>query len=89
VLTLWGAVPREAAVRQTLCADIVGFSLHGAVRVEAHDRKRLKQLCRYITRPALSGERIQLNAASQVEIKLKTPGRDGTAHREISPLQFN
>jgi hypothetical protein len=42
------------------------------VRVEADDRKRLEQLCRYITRPALSDERIQLNAAGQVELKLKT-----------------
>jgi len=33
------------------------------VRVEAHDRKRLEQLCRTITRPALSDERVQLNAA--------------------------
>ena len=32
---------------------------HAPVRVEAHDRKRLEQLCRYITRPALSDERDQ------------------------------
>ena len=50
-LTLHGGMPREAAARQPLCADIVGFSLQAAVRVEAHDRKRLEQLCRYITRP--------------------------------------
>ena len=36
------------------------------MRVEANDRKRLEQLCRYITRPALSDERVQLNAAGQV-----------------------
>ena len=36
---------------------------HAAVRVEAHDRKRLEHLCRQITRPALSDERVQLNAA--------------------------
>jgi hypothetical protein len=46
VLTLRGATPRKPAVRQPLCADIDGFSLHAAVRVEAHDRKRLEQLCR-------------------------------------------
>jgi hypothetical protein len=53
-----GALPREATARQLLCADIDGFSLHAAVRVDAHDRKRLEQLCRYITRPALSDERV-------------------------------
>jgi len=65
-----------------------GFSLHAAVRVEAHERKRLEQLCRYITRPALSDERIQLNAAGQVELRLKTPWRDGTTHLVMSPLEF-
>ena len=75
-------------MRQPLCADIDGFSLHAAVRVEAHDRKRLVQLCRYITRPALSDERVQLNAAGQVELKLKTPWRDGTTHLVMSPLEF-
>jgi Putative transposase. len=79
-------MPREAPARQPLCADIDGFSLHAAVRVEADDRKRLEQLCRYITRPALSDERIQLNAAGQVELKLKTPWRDGTTHLDGSRL---
>jgi hypothetical protein len=88
VLTLRGSTPREAAARQPLCADIDGFSLHAAVRVEANDRKRLEQLCRYITRPALSYERVQLNAAGQVELKLKTPWRDGTTHLVMSPLEF-
>jgi len=46
VLTLRGAMPREAPARQPLCADIDGFSLHAAVRVDAHERKRLEQLCR-------------------------------------------
>ena len=82
VLTLRGAMPREDAARQPLCADIDGFSLlHAGVRVEAHERKRLEQLCRYITRPALSDERVQLNTAGQVELKLKTPWRDGLAGR--------
>ena len=67
MLTLRGAMPRETAARQPLCADIDGFSLHAEVRVEAHDRKRLEQLCRYISRPALSDERVQINAAGQVD----------------------
>ena len=57
-------MPRDADFKQHLCADIDGFSLQAAVRVEAHDRKRLEQLCRYITRPALSDERVQINTAS-------------------------
>jgi hypothetical protein len=88
VLTMRGAVPREGEARQPLCADINEFSLHAAVRVKAHDSKRLEQLCRHITRPALSDERVQLDAAGQVELKLKTPWRDGTTHVVMSPLEF-
>ncbi|EHR71157.1 Putative transposase [Burkholderiales bacterium JOSHI_001] len=72
---------------QPLCADIDGFKLYAAVRVEAHDRKRLEQLCRCITRPTLSGERVQPNAVEPVEFKLKTPWRDGTKHLVMSPLE--
>ena len=75
-----GAVPRETTARQPLCAHIDGFSLHAAVRVEAHDRKRLEQLCRHITRSALSDERMQLHAAGQVELR---PRRRGAAAPRI------
>jgi hypothetical protein len=88
VLTLRGAMAREGMAHELLWCDIDGFSLHAAVRVEAHERKRLEPLCRYITRPALSDERVQLNAAGQVELKLKTPWRDGTTHLVMSPLEF-
>jgi len=58
-------MPREAAVRQPQCADSGGFSLHAEVRIEAHDRRRLERLSRYIARPALSDERIRVNAAGK------------------------
>ncbi len=59
-----------------------------AVRVEAHGRQRLEQLCRYITRPPLSDERVPLNAAGQLKLKPKTPWRDGTTHLVMSPLEL-
>lgn len=74
VLTLRGAIPLEGWKRQPLCADIDGFSLHLAARFEPHDCKRLEQLCRYITRPTLSDERGQLNAAGQVELNSRLLG---------------
>ena len=88
VMTLQGAMPRDADFKQTLCADIDGFSLHAAVRCDADDRQALEQLCRYITRPALANERVQTNAAGQVVLKLKTAWRDGTTHLVMSPLEF-
>jgi hypothetical protein len=77
VLTLRGAMAREGMARELLCSDIDGFSLHAAVRVEAHERKRLEQLCRYITRPALSDERVQLNTAGHVVPSSRPPGATG------------
>jgi len=62
--------------------------LHAAVRVEAHDSQWLEQLCRYISRPALSDERAQINAAGQVDLKLKTPRRDGNTNLVMSSLVF-
>ena len=88
VLTLQGAMPRETEFKQTLCADIDGFSLHAVVRCGADDRQALEQLCRYITRPALANERVQTCAAGQVDLKLKTPRRDGTTHLVLSPVEF-
>ena len=38
MLTLQGAMPRKPGFKQTLCADIDGFSLRSAVRCAADDR---------------------------------------------------
>ncbi|MBC7942533.1 MAG: transposase [Chitinophagaceae bacterium] len=77
VLTVQGAMPRDADFKQHRCADIDGFSLHAAVRCGVDDRAR-----------RWSNERVQTNAAGQVVLKLKTPWRDGTAHLVMSPLEF-
>jgi len=88
VLTVRGAMPRDADLRQRLCADIDGGSLYAAVRCAANDRQSLEQPCCYITRPALATERVQTNAARHVVLKLKTPWRDGTTHLVMSRLEF-
>jgi hypothetical protein len=68
-----------------LCADLQGFSPHAAVHGDADDRQALEQLCRYFTRPELANERVQCNAAGRVVLKLKSPWRDGSTHRAMSP----
>jgi hypothetical protein len=57
-------MPRDAAPKQDLRADIGGFSLHAAVRCGADDRQTREQLRRYITRPALANERVQTHTAA-------------------------
>ena len=39
-------------------------------------------------RPAIANERLSVNHAGQVVLKLKTPYRDGTSHLVMSPLEF-
>ena len=63
VLTVQGAMPRDADFKQRLCADIDGFSLHAAVRCGADDRQALEQL---ITRPALANEGVSERSAGGV-----------------------
>ena len=36
-------MPRETEFKQTLCADVDGFSLHAAVRCGADDRQALER----------------------------------------------
>jgi Putative transposase len=53
-----------------------------------NDAQNRCRLCRYIIRPALANDRVKINAKGQVELKLKTPWRDGTTHHVMSPLEF-
>jgi len=88
VLSLQYAASRAAPMTQPLCANAHGFSLHAGVRCAAEQRSELEHLCRYITRPAIANERLSVNHAGQVVLKLKTPYRDGTSHIVMSPLEF-
>jgi hypothetical protein len=44
---------------------IDGFSLQVAMHCGADDSQALEQLCRYITRPVLTNERVQTKVAGQ------------------------
>jgi hypothetical protein len=45
-------------------------------------------MCRHISRPVLTDERVQTSAAGQVVPKLKTPCREEATHLGMSPLEF-
>ena len=70
------------------CVDAQGFSLHAERRLAINQRHKLEQLCRYITRPAIANERLAVNPAGQVVLRLKTPYRDGTTQIVMDPLEF-
>lgn len=65
-----------------------GFSLYaGVVAAKGHERDKLERLCRYISRPAVSEQRISLTPNGNVRYQLKTPYRDGTTHVIFEPLE--
>ena len=65
-----------------------GFSLHAGVSCKSYERKKREHICRYISRPSLSEERLSVNNQGQVIYKLKTPYQNGTTHIVLSPLDF-
>jgi hypothetical protein len=67
---------------------MAGFSLHAGVAARADERKKLERLCRYISRPAVSEQRLSLTPNGNVRYQLKTPYRDGTTHVIFEPLDF-
>ena len=58
------------------------------MRCEAHDRQGLEQRCRYITRPAISNERLSINHRGQVVLKLKTAWRIGASRMRKTRAGF-
>ena len=74
VFSLQTLLPRGAQQEgQERLAQANGFSLHAGVAAEAGDRGKLERLCRYITRPAISAQRLSLSAQGNIRYELKSP----------------
>ena len=80
-------IPKSQKLKPFL-SQYSGFSLHAGVSCKSHERKKRERLCRYISRPSLSEERLSLNIQGQVVYKLKTAYRNGTTHIVLDPLDF-
>ncbi len=78
----------ELAHPKGLCAAEHGFSLHAATTAGADDRAGKEALCKYILRPPVAQDRIQLVADDLVRLTLKRPFSDGTFALEMDPLSL-
>jgi hypothetical protein len=87
VFSLQTVPAREEEPRKGV-AQYAGFSLHAGIGVEADQREKLERLTRYVSRPPVSVERLDLTAQGQIRYRLKTPYRDGTTHIVLEPLDF-
>ena len=67
VFTLQTIEPRQdQGVESDHVANVAGFNLHAGVMSETHDRNKLEILCRYITRSAVSEERLALTDQGKI-----------------------
>ncbi len=67
-------------------AAVKGFSLHGEVTVGIQERDKLERLIRYVARPSVALERMDLTDSGQVIYRLKKSFSDGTTHVLFSPM---
>lgn len=65
-----------------------GFSLHAGIDIAPGQRQKLERLCRYVSRPPVSIDRMALTSSGHVRYTLKTPYRDGTTHIVLEPLDL-
>lgn len=87
-LTLQTLPNRDKGRESEFLARHSGFSLHAGVACQAHERKKLERICRYVSRSSVSEERLSLNARGQVVYKLKKSYDNGTTHIVLDPLDF-
>jgi len=65
------------------------FTLHANTYIAPLDRKGLEKMIRYLCRPALATERVELLENDEVvRLRLKTPWRDGTTHIRMAAAEF-
>ena len=71
-----------------LCASLDGFTLHAATRVGAQDAKGREKLLRYVLRPAVAQDSVEILPNGLVRKTLKQAFADGTVAVEMDPLSF-
>ena len=69
-------------------AEVGGVNIHAKVVVDGRDRKHLERLCRYVARPPLSQDRLELHGDGRVRLGFKPAWRDGTHAVLLDPLDF-
>src|SRR5690606_5853981 len=69
-------------------AEALGVNVYAKQLVDGRDRKQLERLCRYVMRPPLSQERLEVRPDGTLELTLKSVWKDGTRALVLQPLDF-
>jgi hypothetical protein len=82
-----GSIGEEAIPTSELSATLGGYSIHANTYVHKNNRTELERLCRYVLRPPVAEERIELRGENVV-YKFKSQWRDGTSAIVLSGPEF-
>jgi hypothetical protein len=80
--------PHALAYDKPLCASLDGFTLHAATRAGAIDQAGREALLRYVLRPPIAQERVDLRPDGLLRITLKKAYADGTVAVDMDPLSL-
>ena len=80
--------PRPLAFDKPLCASLDGFTLHAATKAGEVDVAGREALLRYVLRPPLAQDRVELLDDGLVRIALKRAYADGTVAVDMDPLSL-
>src|SRR6185436_5545190 len=81
-------LPSALAYDKPLCASLSGFTLHAATRAGAHHAAAREALLRYVLRPPIAQERVELQQDGLVRLSLKRAFADGTVAVDMDPLSL-
>ena len=77
--------PHALAYDRPLCASLDGFTLHPATRAGALHPAGREALLRYVLRPPVAQERVELRPDGLLRITLKKDYADGTIAVDMDP----
>lgn len=79
-----GPMPRA----QGTVAQVGAINVHADTVIDGRDRKRLERLVRYIARPPIAQDRLEVMRDGQVKYTMKKAWRDGTTSVVLKPHDF-
>ena len=79
---------RELRSSDEALAEVGGVNVHVGSAIDRHDRQRLERVCRYMTRPPVCQERLELSSSGQVVLRFKRAWRNGAHAVVLAPLDF-
>ncbi len=78
----------QRLIKGAAVAQYAGSRCVRELALKPSSERKLEGLTRYVSRPPVSVEPLDLTAQGQVRCRPKTPYRDGTTHIVLEPLDF-